>query len=116
MGKKDGDNVNNINSGKYEIGNRIRKYREEAKLSQTQLAEQIGVSNSRVSNWEQGLNRPDADMLAEICKALNVSPSLLLGIQLTSEELNDRERKVIQAYREKIELQHAVHVLLGLEN
>lgn len=106
--------MNNINSVKYEIGNRIRKYREEAKLSQTQLAEQIGVSNSRVSNWEQGLNRPDADMLAEICKALNVSPSLLLGVQLTSEDLNDKERKIIRAYREKTDLQLAVDILLGI--
>lgn len=99
---------------KYEIGTRIRKYREEAKLSQTQLATQIGVTNSRVSNWEQGLNRPDADMLAEICKALNVSPSLLLGVHLTSEELNDKERKIIRAYREKTELQLAVDILLGI--
>lgn len=99
---------------KYEIGTRIRKYREEAKLSQTQLATQIGVTNSRVSNWEQGLNRPDADMLAEICKALNVSPSLLLGVQLTSEELDDKERKIIRAYREKTELQLAVDILLGI--
>lgn len=106
--------MNNTNNGKYEIGNRIRKYREEAKLSQMQLAKQIGVTNSRVSNWEQGLNRPDADMLAEICKALNVSPSLLLGIQLTSEELNDKERKIIRAYREKTELQLAVDILLGI--
>lgn len=100
---------------KYEIGNRIRKYREEFGLSQTQLAEQIGVSNSRVSNWEQGINRPDADMLAEICMALNVSPSLLLGIQISSEELNDRERKVIQEYRIKTDMQHAVNVLLGID-
>lgn len=100
---------------KYEIGNRIRKYREELGLSQTQLAERIGISNSRVSNWEQGINRPDADMLAEICKALNVSPSLLLGVQLTSEELNDKERKVIHAYRKKTELQYAIDILLGLE-
>lgn len=44
---------------KYEIGNRIRKYREKLGISQKELAERIGVSNGRVSNWEQGLNRPD---------------------------------------------------------
>ena len=101
---------------KYEIGNRIRKYREELNLSQKQLAEQIGVSNSRVSNWEQGINRPDADMLADICVALNVSPNLLLGIQLSVDELNDQERKVIQAYREKSDLQKAVNILLGINS
>ncbi len=58
---------------RYEIGSRIRKYREENNLSQKQLAEKIGVSNSRVSNWEQGLNRPDADILAAIYNCLPVN-------------------------------------------
>ena len=63
--------MKNKESKKYEIGNRIRKYREASHLSQKQLAEILGVSNSRVSNWEQGLNRPDADILAEMCVALD---------------------------------------------
>lgn len=99
---------------RYEIGSRIRKYREENNLSQKQLAEKIGVSNSRVSNWEQGLNRPDADILAAICVALDVSPSLLLGIQVTGDELTEQERKVLKAYREKEDVRQAVHILLGV--
>lgn len=99
---------------KYEIGKRIRKYRQELGMSQKQLAEQIGVSNGRVSNWEQGLNRPDADMLAEICQALEVSPSLLLGVKLSNDELSDVERKIVRAYREKRDLQKAVKILLGI--
>ena len=99
---------------RYEIGSRIRKYREENDLSQKQLAEKIGVSNSRVSNWEQGLNRPDADILAAICVALDVSPSLLLGIQVTGDELTEQERKVLKAYREKEDVRQAVHILLGV--
>ena len=71
---------------KYEIGARIRKYREMRGFSQKELAQKIGVSNSRVSNWEQGINRPDADILADICKALNVSPSELLDVRLSPED------------------------------
>ncbi len=100
---------------RYEIGSRIRKYREQAGLSQKELAQRIGVSNSRVSNWEQGVNRPDADILAALCTALNVSPSLLLGVRLSAEELNEEERDVIQAYRAKPDLQPAVKILLGIE-
>lgn len=100
---------------KYEIGNRIRKYREEKGINQKQLAELIGVSNGRVSNWEQGINRPDADILAEICKALDVSPSLLLGVTLSSNELSDEERTIIKAYRNKPDLQKSVKILLGIE-
>ena len=99
---------------KYEIGNRIRKYREECNMTQKQLAERIGVSNSRVSNWEQGLNRPDADILAAVCVALDVSPSLLLGIRVTGDDLTEQERRVLKAYREKDDVRQAVHILLGI--
>ena len=73
------------------------------------------MSNSRVSNWEQGINRPDADILVDLCKTLNVSPSELLDVHLKDDELNDMERKVINAYRAKKDLQSAVNILLGVE-
>lgn len=101
---------------KYEIGKRIREFREDRGMSQKELADKIGVSNSRVSNWEQGINRPDADILADLCRALKVSPSELLDVHLSTDELSDQERKVVQAYRTKKELQQAVNILLGLED
>lgn len=99
---------------KYDIGSRIRKYREIRGISQKELAERINVSNSRISNWEQGINRPDADIIAALCHALNVSPSELLDVHLSTDVLSEHERNVINAYREKIELQKAVDILLGI--
>ena len=101
---------------KYEIGSRIRRYRKENGLTQEQLADKINVTKNRVSNWEQGINRPDADILADICRALNVSPSNLLGVYLSSDDLNERERRVIQAYRDKAAMQKAVDILLGIDD
>ena len=102
---------------KFEIGRKITQYRKEQGLSQKEFAKLIGASNSRVSNWEQGRNGPDADILAEICRVLKVSPSELLDIHLSDSEdrLSAQERKVIQAYRQKPELQQAVNILLGVE-
>ena len=108
--------VSVVSSSKYEIGTRIKKYREDRGYSQREFGDMIGVSNSRVSNWEQGVNRPDADILASICIALNVSPSDLLNVRLASDELNDKERKIIVAYRNKTDLQKAVDILLGVED
>ena len=99
----------------YEIGTKIRKYREIQKLSQKEFAKKIGVSNSRVSNWEQGLNRPDVDILSAICTVLNVSPSELLDVRLSPDDLNDQERGIITQYRKKPELQKAVNILLGVD-
>ena len=99
----------------YDIGLRIRNFREARKMTQKQLARLIGVTNSRVSNWEQGLNRPDVDLLADICRALSVSPSELLDFNLLSEELTCKERRVVQAYRDKTHLQGAIDILLGID-
>lgn len=101
---------------KYEIGSRIRMYRKERGLTQKQLADKINVTKSRVSNWEQGINRPDADILTDICRVLNVSPSDLLNVHLSSDDLTARERKVIQAYRKKTTVQNAVDILLGIKD
>ena len=100
---------------KYELGSKIRKYRQAAGLSQKELASRLGISNSRVSNWEQGINRPDADMLADICRVLEGSPSDLLGVTLTDDEFSSEERALIAAYRAKPDVQQAVKILLGLE-
>ena len=102
---------------KYAIGRRICQYRKEQGLSQKEFAELIGASNSRVSNWEQGRNGPDADILAATCRVLKVSSGELLDIHLSDSEdkLSDQERKALRAYRQKPELQQAVNILLGVQ-
>lgn len=97
-----------------EIGSRIRKYREERKISRTELAQTLGVTLSCISNWELGQNDPAADHLGDLCRALQVSPSDLLGIQLIDAELSEQERKLVAAYRSKPDLQQAVNILLGI--
>ncbi len=99
----------------YEIGERIKLFREDRNMSQKDFAQKIGVSNSRVSNWEQGINRPDVDLLKKICETLNVSPSELLDVHLDTEELTEHEKQLIRNYRMKTDLQKAVNILLGLE-
>ena len=99
------------------VGDNIRKYREMSGITQKQLANKLGIDgSSRISNWEQGSNNPPADMIADICEALNVSASELLGVKLAADELSVDERRVIKEYRTKVSMQHAVKVLLGIES
>ena len=100
----------------YPIGAKIRYFRELRNLSQKEFSQLIGVNNTRVSNWETGTNRPDADIIAAICKVLQISADELLDIHLPKENLTDEEKKVISQYREKPELRHAIRILLGLEH
>jgi transcriptional regulator with XRE-family HTH domain len=81
----------------YDIGPRLRRFREARNMSQKEFAKRIGVSNSRVSNWEQGINRPDVDILATICAVLDVSPSELLDVRVSSDAKLER---AISIFRE----------------
>lgn len=98
----------------YEIGSRIAKYRKIKNLSQKEFAKLIGVTNSRVSNWEQGTHRPDVNILSNICNVLDVSPSDLLDIHLSTDELTEHERNLVLSYRSHQDLQKAINILLGL--
>ena len=100
----------------YEIGSRIRKYREAKQLTQKQLAEILNVTNSRIANWEAGVNRPDVDLLADICRALKVSPSELLDVRLDTAELTQQEQQLVLNYRAKTNLQDAINILLDLDD
>lgn len=98
----------------YEIGSRIAKYRKLKNISQRDFANLLNVSSSRVSNWEQGTHRPDVDILSDICNILEVSPSDLLDIHLSTDELTEHERHLVLAYRSHQDLQKAINILLGL--
>lgn len=54
-----------------EVGRRVRTFRLEATLSQTELADRIGVTFQQVQKYEKGVNRIGAGRLERIAKALD---------------------------------------------
>lgn len=63
------------------FGEKIRRARKAAGLTQRQLADRLGVSNTSVSNWEKDLSRPDADLIQALCAALNLQPNDFYGAE-----------------------------------
>ena len=61
------------------FGEVIRNARKSLGLTQRQLAEEIGVANTSISNWEKGLSRPDADLIQELCRVLQLQPNDIYG-------------------------------------
>ena len=57
----------------YVTGTTIRRLRETRKLTQAQLAEQIGVSSKTVSKWETSKGLPDISLLQPLAQALGIS-------------------------------------------
>jgi transcriptional regulator with XRE-family HTH domain len=61
------------------LGERIAAARIAAGLSQTQLAEKLGVSQRVVTYWEREADGLKADQLAKLTDALAVTGDFLLG-------------------------------------
>ena len=57
----------------YITGAAIRSLREKQGLSQTQLAERIGVSSKTVSKWETAKGLPDITLIQPLARELGVS-------------------------------------------
>jgi transcriptional regulator with XRE-family HTH domain len=74
MGVKSPDKVD------VEVGQRIKVLRNDAGISQTVLAEELGVTFQQVQKYEKGVNRVGAGRLTKIAGVLNIPVSKLLGL------------------------------------
>ncbi len=61
------------------VGARIRTRRRATGLSQTQLAEALGITFQQVQKYERGANRVSASMLVKIAAKLETSVAALVG-------------------------------------
>ena len=60
------------------LNEKIYYYRKRAKLSQEELAAQVGVSRQAVSKWETGTADPSTSNLLALAKLFGVSAEELL--------------------------------------
>ena len=58
----------------------IRKIRLKSKVPQTQLADEIGLSNGIISLWEAGLRIPSADAIIKLSRYFYVSTDYILNV------------------------------------
>jgi transcriptional regulator with XRE-family HTH domain len=61
------------------LGEELRKAREDAKLTQEQLAVRAGVHRTYVSLLERDLKSPTVKVLFRICKTLRIPASELIA-------------------------------------
>jgi transcriptional regulator with XRE-family HTH domain len=63
------------------FGDRLRRVREEKRLSQADLAERTGFQPSAISHFESGRRAPSFDNLKRLADALSVTIDFLMGRQ-----------------------------------
>lgn len=69
------------------IGKFISTCRKEKKITQSELSEQLGVTDRSVSNWENGKNMPDLSLFKPLCEILDITINeLLSGEKLSNEK------------------------------
>ena len=68
------------------LAERLAEIRTKRKLTQTELAEKIGISRISLGNYESGKRHPDSQVIQLLCKKLNVSADYLLGITDTENQ------------------------------
>jgi transcriptional regulator with XRE-family HTH domain len=61
------------------IGKFIQKVRKDKKITQSELAEKLGVSDRTVGNWENGRNMPDLSLFKPLCDELGITINELLS-------------------------------------
>lgn len=66
------------------LGDRIRHLRTDQQLSQQDLADRVGVSQSAISAFEVGEKMPRLETLQRLAAALGVSTSVLLDSEEVS--------------------------------
>lgn len=66
------------------IADTIKDIRKKNFLNQTQFANRIGVTHGSVSQWENGLTRPNSEQLKAISLAFNISIDELLEKETTA--------------------------------
>jgi len=86
------------------VGNKIKTARKLRKMTQTDLAQAIGISYQQVQKYEKGDNRVSASMMYMIAQAINIPMAYFYnGIERPNkggiDEFDSRELTIIRKYR-----------------
>ena len=84
------------------LAENIRMYRKRKRLTQEQLAEDLGVTSGAVYKWEAKLSVPELNMIIEIADYFDTSVDALLGYTMKDNRLSVTVQR-LKEYRIKKE-------------
>ena len=85
---------------------KLYNLRTKTKMSQEELAGELGVSRQAVSKWELGASLPDTEKLIEISEYFNVSIDYLVKNEEQRELSDDMNRIIIQFLNTAKDMDH----------
>lgn len=83
------------------FGEQLKCRRKELGLSRSELAKQLGVSQSAVGNYETGVSAPKEEILLRIFDALHVEPNYLYrgSFESAGGDASPEEHTLVEKYR-----------------
>ena len=69
-----------MNKELFTLAEKIKTLREQAGMTQSELAKILKLTRSSVNGWEMGLSVPSTAVIVEIAKVFNISTDYLLGL------------------------------------
>lgn len=84
------------------IGKFISEKRKEVKLTQSELAEKLNITDRAISKWENGKSMPDSGIIPELCKILNITITDLFNGEIVDMKDNKKiEENILDAIKQK---------------
>ena len=72
----------------------LMQLRIESKMTQTELANKIGVVKGTIANYESGLRKPDNDKLIALAEVFGVSVDYLLGLDVPKHNIAIKDTNI----------------------
>lgn len=73
------------------IGKFIAKCRKNKKMTQSELAEKLGVTDKSIGNWENGRNMPDLSLFKPLCDELDITINdLMSGENISKDKYQEK--------------------------
>lgn len=76
------------------IGTAIRAIRKELDISQNRLAEKCGITQTSLSQIENGVKRPSSKTMRKICAAMEIPEMLIYIMAMQEEDVPETKRDV----------------------
>jgi transcriptional regulator with XRE-family HTH domain len=84
---------------KYNIADKIRYLRDKAGMTQTDLANRLGISRSAVNSWEMSLSSPSVPNIIEMTEIFHVSADYLIStserMMIDISSLSNEEKEIL---------------------
>lgn len=102
------------------LSDRIRKFRQEAHLSQEKVAELMGVSRQAVTKWEAGTSAPSTENLIRLAQVFEIDLQQLVAEPAQEQEnlaqqifALQQQEKLVQRQKRISNIGSAIFLLLG---